>query len=352
MAALFLVLLAAPIVGFLGRGWRLRKESILSQFDSDAAQQYFETFHGAPSPPEGDPKKGDQSAKRELEKYYDKRFSRLLYICPAILLLATAVGFLIPAATSLSTWLQTRNLDGAPLPIVVILAFMGGYVWVLYDSITQSSNGSVRPQDLYWYAFRLLISIPVGYSIGLLATESIRLPVAFCLGAIPAWTLRSLFRRIAVRAANSEDAAHNTVTELISLPGIDMDIAQSLSDENITTIQQLATCDPVDLTIRLRQPFSYVVGIMSDAILWYYLGSRQNLESFRLRGICGAYDCALLNVDLDNAENLQYQKAATDVVADLATALNVKEAGIRTLIWNVAHDPNTRFLFSVWGAIE
>lgn len=294
----------------------------------------------------------------ELEKvfkgafaaFYKKRFGLWRFICPFILMICVAVPLLGLATSSVLNWIKHQSIETGPLPAQIVLAILGGYVWVLYDVVLKSTNESLLPRDLYWAAFRMLVSVPAGWALKPF-DERLKLPLAFCIAALPAWSLQSIARRIAYQIVGANKDAADTVNELVSLPCIDFSTAQNLSDEGITSISQLANWDPVELTIRLGLPFSYVVGIVGDALLWSYLNNKDRMDAFRMRGISGAFDCRLFLYDLTETDDPQDKKDAQDTLADLSTALKVSPGGITILIWNVANDPNSRFIYAVWGDI-
>jgi hypothetical protein len=341
---LLLVLLVAPVLAFCRRGWQIRKNSILSDFDNGSAKIYLETFHGNEF---SDVPKAD--AMQKLAAHYDKHFSRRSFICPGIIGLAVAATLIIPCGASIHNWLRQQDIQSGPFPMVVVLAIAGGYVWVLFDVILKSYNQFLTPRDLYWAAFRLVICVPAGYALGAL-NSTLTYPIAFCLGALPAWTIRSIARRIVYRSTLTDDPRSDYFSQLVALPSVDIDAAQAMYDEGITCIDQLASWDPVKLTIRLGQPFTYVVAIMSDALLWVYLRSPEKLDAFRVCGVNGAYDCALLSYDLYDTEDVDDRKDARDIVKHLAKdVLKIPTAGIKLLLYDVANDPNTRFIYAVWG---
>ncbi len=359
---LLLVQLIAPVVAYLVTGWMRRKNSIMEAFDDDSAKDYFDTFHAQARE---ELRKAKDIEKRKalkekiekamLSKYYDLRFSRWKFFVPSAIGFAVAILFLGFCAIALHTWLsgQRFTIPGdESIRTGVVFAIIGGYTWVMYDIILKSCNERLNPRDLYWASFRLIISAPAGYAMGLLAAPGIRETIAFCLGAFPAWTLRSLARRIVAASLPTDSASGESGTELVALPSIDVNGAQSLFDEGITTIHELANWDPVELTMRLGQPFSYIVGIISDALLWQYLGTKDNFDKFRIRGVNGAYDCCLLNYDLHETDDEDDQKKARAVLKDLAAALSIDVASAENLVWNVAMDPNALFIFAVWGDIR
>ena len=347
---LLLVLVVAPVLGYCVSGWVRRKNSIMEAFDDDSAKVYLDTFHSQ----ERDKLIGE-TEKAKLLSYYNSHFSRWKFFFPGVIGLAVTTLLLGFCAISLHIWLSCeQDADSciAPMRAGVVLAIFGGYVWVLYDIILKSYNDRLNPRDLYWASFRLVISAPAGYAISLLASSAIRDTIAFCLGAFPAWTLRSLLRRIAAASLPADSASGETGTDLVGLPSVDVNTAQALSDEGITTICELANWDPVELTMRLGQPFSYIVGLISDALLWQYVGTKDRFDACRIRGVNGAYDCCLLNEDLSEDADEEDQRDALEILNDLATTFQIRVAGMKNLIWNVAMDPNARFIFAVWGDIE
>jgi hypothetical protein len=292
----------------------------------------------------------DKFFKDKLASFYNKRFGLWRFICPFILMICVAALLLGSATLPILNWINLQRIDAGPLPPEVVLAIFGGYVWVLYDIVLKSTNEFLLPRDLYWAAFRMLASVPAGCAFAPFDTH-LKYPLAFSVAALPAWSLQSIARRITYRIVGADQSAADTVNELVSLPCIDFSTAQNLSDEGITSISQLANWDPVELTIRLGLPFSYVVGIIGDALLWNYLNSKDRMEAFRLRGISGAFDCNLFWYDLTETGDPGDKADAEQTLQDLSDALKISPGGLKILIWNVAYDPNSRFIYAVWGDI-
>jgi hypothetical protein len=339
--SLLLVLLAWPVIAFCAWGWLRRKHSILSEFNPKAARLYLETFHAIYI--------DKKEAEARLNQLYDAQFSRLQFLPPLLLMLSLAAILLTASALSVNEWLIQHSIDGGQFPAVMVFAFLGGYMWVLYDLMLKSYSELLSPRDLNWGIFRLFISIPAGFAVSKIVPTDVELPVAFCLGALPTRSIMSLARRFVYTTLRSKGAISDIGLALLALPGVDMNVAEAMLDEGITTIQQLASWDPVRLTIRLGQPFSYVVGLIGDALLWCYLGSQELMTAFRHCGVNGAYDCRLLIYDLYESEDKTDRKDAATVVEHLAKILAVPPAGIETILWNVAYDPSTKFIFAVWG---
>ena len=284
----------------------------------------------------------------QLAKFYDKEFSRLRFIFPAILGLAIAAALLVACAVAFRNWNWT-SMEGQTSRAVLVMAVLGGYTWVTYDLTAKSYSGLLSPQDLNWASFRLFVNVPAGFAVSQFYTSA-AIPLAFLLGAMPTHSLTSALRRTVYGLLRSEEANNDVRMPLLALPGINMNVAEAMLAEGINSIQQLASSDPVRLTIRLGQSFSYIVGLTSDALLWCYLGSEKYMSAFRLSGINGAYDCRLLLNDLyDLKKGEPDQKDAQAIVDHLAKTLEVPSAAIETILWNVAYDPTTKFIYAVWG---
>jgi hypothetical protein len=341
---LLLILICAPVIYFCRVGWRRRKSVILANFTRRSAQRYLETFHS------NELQDARGSALQRLSRHYDKSFSRRSFLCPSLLGILTSTLLVGPCAISLRFWLQERTPSTHPFPIIVMVALFGGYMFVLYDLILKSYSMLLAPRDIYWGTYRLIISAPFGYAISYVA-PSLALPTAILVGAFPTRTILSLGRRIVYGALKADGESKTEGMNLLAIPGIDVYIADAMMDEGITSIQQLANSDPVHLTIRLGQPFGFIVSVIGDALLWCYLDSKDAFAVYRMCGVNGAYDCRLLLADLEG-RNAKYQANAQQIVAHLASALKVPTAGIENVIWNVANDPNSRFLYSVWGNIK
>jgi hypothetical protein len=338
--ALLYILILSPTITFLFSGWKVRRQGIIEGFSDAAIQSYFRAFHPQLVVE-------DDNCRVEFERYYKSQFGRARFLLPLILF-ATLAGLLLCwSALSIPDLLQTRQVADGKFPVLAIVAVMGAYMWVLFDETAKWYSSDISPGDIYWWCFRLVIAVPMGYAVKGIVTESLALPLAFFLGAFPTTQLMSIFRRIATRKMEGfADAQSGGISELQSLQGVDVIKAEQFGAESITTILELAYCDPIKLTIRTGLSYSFIVDCTCQALLWIY--TEKETAALRKSGLRSAYEVLFLCLDLES-DNPMAKQRAEQVIRDAAQALNRPENSVQNILIQVAIDPYTVFLFLSWS---
>jgi hypothetical protein len=223
----------------------------------------------------------------------------------------------------------------------------------------------LRRSDFTWHdvlssVFRALVAVPFGFSLTQIMQPDAAMPLAFLLGTFPTGTLLRVGRRVASQrfALGEED---NLANELEKLQGLAKSRAERLADQGITTIQQLAWADPLDLAIRTNASFNDVVDWVSQALLWVYF--EEKVRALYKLGLRGAQEvAALFDTEREAKQILSAKPSASekqkadadllqvkDTIAQAAKALDMPEAAVRTTLQMVDDDPYAQFLYSVWN---
>jgi len=257
------------------------------------------------------------------------------------------VGLLLSwIALSVPDLLLSGKVGDGGFPALAMTAVMGAYMWVLFDEITKWYRSDLSPADVYWWSFRFAIAVPMGYAMRDIFTPGLAMPLAFVLGAFPTAKLMSIARRVATRKMGFADSEDREISELQSLQGIDVIKAEQFSDEGITTILQLAYCDPIRLTIRTGLSYSYIVDCICQALLWIY--TEKDTVMLRKNGLRSAYEVLYLCLDLSD---LSKKQDAEQVIREAAKAINIPETSLKNVFMEVAEDPYTVFLFLSWSGM-
>src|SRR5436305_10428327 len=119
--------------------------------------------------------------------------------------------------------------------------------------------------------------------------------MAFATGVLPLGAVNTVLRQLANKRLGLEIGASQSGSQVQQLSGIDAAIADRIEDADITTIPQLAWCDPIQLTMRTNLNFDYVVDICSQALAWVYFDSK--LDALRSLGLRGAFEIRVLFLD-------------------------------------------------------
>jgi hypothetical protein len=156
----------------------------------------------------------------------------------------------------------------------------------------------------------------------------------------------SIARRIATQKLGFADSENREVSELQSLQGIDITKAEQFYAEDVTTILQLAYCDPIRLTIRTGLSYSFIVDCTCQALLWIY--TEKDTAILRNSGLRSAYEVLDLGLSLEDPNE---KESAEQVIRESAVALSRPESSLRNVFEQVATDPYTQFLYLSWSGV-
>lgn len=341
-----------PILSFLRRGWKIKRDDIAGSLSVDAIRVYRKTFLNGVRP--------DLTGEFEFFDWlYEARYGMRRLRAPLVLffVVLSAIGFLLvrKALTVLLPGWHPAFLEqnGFLLGREAFFAEAGAYSFVVAGLVRYAYLHTLPPLTLVNAVLRLLMGIPLGYAVAGLVTHSANVPagsaplpfVAFAVGAVPLDTLALLMRRAlstvspTVAGVMPRDTSSN---HLMNLPGIDQIVAEVLRDENITTILQLAYCDPMQLSLRTSLVFDVVLDLQSVALATNYFGKNimDKLHSRGLRGAAEIYEF-VLKVRRDDEH-------AKDLLKSIAEACSVEPAGIRNGLEEIAGDPYTMFSVETW----
>jgi len=332
--------IAMPLLRYLAVGWRAKQADVTGGQTPAACLEYFKMFSrdGAYKPNTPD------EALVQFKSFYKTWYGRRLYVLPALLLLVIStvtVGALLaaelrpPAMMPLNSW-----LDQIKPPAIGAIA--GAYVWVANDYIWRARRLDFAPSDVHWGVLRLTIAVPLGYAFASLDASHGAF-IAFALGAFPLSTILTMLRRIGLKWLRFEESDEEAEASIAKLQGINRDILERLANEDITTITQIAYCDPVRLTMRSNLSFNFVTDCMNQALAWVYLEDK--LCKLRCLGLKGAVEIKHLVEDIKKPE----EKARA--AATLAAAAEVAKQSPETLMTafaEIINDSFTKYLWEVW----
>jgi predicted flap endonuclease-1-like 5' DNA nuclease len=201
----------------------------------------------------------------------------------------------------------------------------------------------------------------MGYAFAAVAAKDLGPFIAFALGAFPLTALTAMLRRLAGKTLNLDATQEEKGDDVTQLQGVNPTIAARLASEDITTVTQLAYCDPIRLVMRSNLTFNFVTDCMSQALAW--LNLKDQLALLRPMGMRGAVEIESLIDELD------YEPAATPSAPDEQAAAQAKEAHdlavasfpkmaeklaqtpetLQITFRQIAEDPFTIFLAKVWS---
>ena len=336
------ILIMAPVTRFLYVGWAAKREDIMDGQSTDARHKYFAMFHRTMSIDKKD-------AFDKFDEFYIQWYGRKRYTPAATLLLFVGLVSSYVGISSAMCWNGSVAKDQSPvlLPPLALYALSGGYLWVVNDLISRSRKLDLAPSDIYWGVLRLVVAIPLGYGMSSFFSDidSVRNFIAFSAGAFPLSDILTNIRKMSLTKSGLKipDVIGND--NVINLIGINADVAERLANEDITTITQLAYCDPIRLTMRSSLTFNFVTDCMNQALAWEYMEARMN--KLRPLGLRGAVEIRHLyhNIEMGTAAE---KKAANSVLDCAAKILEQDRITLKMAFFEISEDPFTAYLESIW----
>jgi hypothetical protein len=332
LTALALYPIVKPIKIHQRRGQSARIEQIKGFYSEGVIAEYFARFWAGRDSYTPDIKKHRESApgsqeKEEAGKSLKAKFADLLNelygsdrITTATKFMAAIAALVLFAAIDgglMHAREMLRDSEGHAVDVHYILrvrpdlasiaAIFGAYTWVTSDVIQRYRLTDLNSSDIYWYALRFIVAVPLGLAIAAFAgypatfvqpegAPEAKLPgvgsnfgpvLAFVISMFSMTRIREMLGAMAGRTfvmiATAPDARDDVV---LRLPGVDQAVADRLANENVTTVAQIAACDPIRLSSRTGIPFNLVLEYINCALLWQFAGS--DLLEMRRYGWIGA----------------------------------------------------------------
>jgi hypothetical protein len=168
--------------------------------------------------------------------------------------------------------------------------------------------------------------------------------IAFLISMFSYERISAITSSLVNRALNVPAAAPDETNDLVvKLPGVDQTTAYIFASEGMTTVAELASADPIRVSLRTGLPFDQVISLVDSAILWRYVNTK--LLILREYGWAGASNVLYYKETLQ-AYNTAKAKAdaAKTVLEDAQNALTRAEEDLTTAETNLAAaqetDPN------------
>jgi hypothetical protein len=344
LVVLATLVLALPILRYLRTGWEAKRADIVDALSAESRLRYFEMF-------DRNKKLTLEQAHAKLNDFYAQWYGRPLYVPTVLMLFAVSLitNYLV-ISSALAFYTQDfHDFSGVTIGPLGIAAQSGAYMWVVNDFTSRARRLDFAPSDVHWGVLRLAIALPLGCFVSQIIPDvspDWRCFMAFGIGAFPLSGLLSIYRRMVLLRLGMKDNI-GTDNDVIKLQGINAGIAERLANEDITTISQLAYCDPIRITMRSSLSFNFIIDCMNQALAWVYLESK--LNTIRPFGLRGAVEISHLHDQL-NSTHPDEKKEAEALLDCVATAIDQKKATLITVFYEIACDPFTEYLSSIWEA--
>jgi hypothetical protein len=332
------LMVIAPALIFLGRAWTSRRDSLFDLMTDGTLELYYNRFYPSRKI---DPKDRVRIFRRDFGKTYGRR----KYVFPLLILAFLSGWGLWGAAGTIRVWVKVASPDATyAIDEIAVGALLGGLTWVISDNLGRFRSRDFTSHDVYNGVFRLLIAVPLGYSLGSFLDAKFKVAVAFLLGVFPTTTLFTIARRLASKqlglASDAIDGGGGA--ELEKLQSVAKVTAERFRDEGVSSIVALAWTDPIDLTIRTNFEFSFVVDCISQALFWIYV--RDDIQQLYVLSLRGAQEVSTF---MDNVKS--GDAGAKKTLGEAAGRLKVSEEALLQTLAQVCEDPSTRFIVNIWA---
>lgn len=277
-------LAAAPCIRFLADGWKCQLDEFKNRIRGDAVHHYLEQFWSTQLGEHPKARDDPQAAEALFAELYVSYNGRRAFAAPVLLLLAitfilgalvtqtgidTCIAHSCVGSTATSAG-RFAPLGDITLPLGSAAALAGAYLFVVGDAILRARLCTMNVSDLYWYALRLLLAVPMGLAFAEAANPAIAGVVSFGLGAFPIDSLVKMLRRLTRKSIGSTEESQET-DELVKLDGVTVPIATALAAEGVDSIDELVGAGPVLLALRTGIPFPSILRFASQAVVWIHL---------------------------------------------------------------------------------
>jgi hypothetical protein len=379
LSAVVVVLVAAPFIVFLTKQWYVRRNEFRNRLSDGALLCYLERYWwrrasskridfsealdetGEVLPEIKACLETQKKADQLFLELYDEQYGIRAFVIPfSLVLLATF------ASAAIVSWLwgcpfeHPKNPERCMVfganPNLATAAIAGAYMFAVGDAVNSVRQNSLNIADVYWYALRLVIAIPLGVAVGNASgsTGDVHTLYAFGLGALPVDEIQKLLRRLTMGSMQAGDARQEP-DQLLSLEGVTVRTSTLLVAEGISSISQVESKDPVLLAVRTGLEFDFILYLASQAVVRRHLGVSASalvplglIEAQAIRKLVQSLD----DPDADrNARALATLKDAADRIRFAAntdrTITAPCDATVRTTFEQIAEAPVTTFLSHV-----
>lgn len=306
LAALTTALASAPFIAFLTLGWYVRYREFENSLKCGALSAYLQRFwskwlidaiNGAfpgtiasstsgtdAAPSQGDSKDWRGQADNNLQlcdqlfsHIYHQQYGLAPFVPPYCILVvmvyaaSAIVGWVYMCAScdspTAATCLFGLNVPG------ILAAFGGAFLFVASDSVLAVRRRALNVSDVYWYSLRLLLAIPFALIAGAIDNAGTRATLlTFVIATLPLGEIVKQVRRMAAKNITTFEATKDQPDQLLNLSGVTKSVSQTLQVEGIESIEQVASADPVTLSIRTGFPFRFTLRLGSQAIVRRHFG--------------------------------------------------------------------------------
>jgi hypothetical protein len=316
----------------------------------DTFKAYLKAFDSASDAEDRPNCQTKAAVDKTIEDFFYRKYGKGKYYFPL------AANALVSAAFVAMAILRSGFHMGLPiqleqairgLPAETVVGLAGGFVWGIYDILVKYQAMELSPVDLHMIWLRMLIASILAPIVSKPFADSLKLAVAFAIGAFP---VRQLFDFVSNQAKDRLKLGQTELPKekstLRKLHDLSEDMVDRLENEGFESASQLATADPIKLLLRTNIEWKTILDIIDQAILFDYFG--EDKELLRPMGIRGATDLASIQDDLIS-EDSKVRELAEKLVGLIAGKLTQNETVIRYAIVYTYNDVQADFVWHLWG---
>lgn len=332
-----------PPITFVRLGQERRFREIEAQFSVDGMRQYLRMFHRCEKVDEMASAAVIRVFRAKFDEHIGRRLQRLMLVLLGILVAVASAWILFTVFRPLFTERLEPLASLPPLPAVALASLCGALLWVSAENLRHWSGYKFSRVAFARANSRIIFSVPLGYAIASPFDDALAPFIALLVGLFPTSTVESWGRRfVEDRVVKTPGTKYEDGTS--SLLSVDPHVAEELQAVGVNTIFELAYQDPVQISARTGLDFVSVTEHMGQALLARYL--RQDMAKLRPLGLLGAQEVQNLCASLEKSgDDLVAAKA---VLAEASKALAIDENALLNTLEEVAQDPFTKFLASLW----
>jgi hypothetical protein len=267
------------------------------------------------------------------------------------------------------SWLFVLQLyDFTPLrglitiPEAMAFGFVGAYLACLLAIFDGFRRYDLSPGLYYSITYRLVFSSFAAYLVSRVFEGNVKAVAAFGIGLFP---LERTWAFITEKAAAIVGAGQNereVGKELENVQGLEHSTnRQKLVDVGVSTVQGLATADPLWLFFVTTFPLRTVVDMIDKALLYLYLDKK--VEELRKHGINGVIELVALAKLAEKIPAYKTQHETTpepmgplftninteDLINDVAKVIGQTPQELKAFIYNMYYDPMVKLIYEIWG---
>ena len=301
-----------------------------------------------------------------LSETFDVCHSWRQYTFPIFSLATLTVGICL----LLYVWVRMQMSPGwhggpvARLPLPIIMALAGGYVWTLYQVVTRVRSDELGPSDLIEVSLGLLSCVPVGFALSLITLEANKLPslAAFTASAFPVRDMQRFLQEQIMKRTFALDAVTKAVRPAernlgTAIEGLSEQTLVRLAELRIVTVLDMAYSDPIRIMMQTGYPLPLIVDWIDQSLLALYVGDkRADLTRMGLRCALDVYEFVELHGlwkpgpgnDPDQGQRGTLTGSDLEVLEMVATKLEVHREFVHDLFLRIYSDPQAVVLRRLW----